>query len=173
VRGRQPLWGAGPCQPGVRTFFRAFRLKYSHNAESFQSSRKLPPQRYVLPIMVKQGGGRVVNLIGNDVVKPSCWEICPGATAGQILTLPLAGPIRQARDQLRCGQSGTGAHRALGGSGRCDGAGHEKPLLLILALVNTSITTGPLPAAASKSGVALSFDVAIGVIFNPASRSAP
>ena len=27
--------------------------------------------RYVLPIMVKQGGGRVVNLIGNDGVKPS------------------------------------------------------------------------------------------------------
>src|SRR5690242_6576494 len=35
--------------------------------------------RYVLPIMVKQGGGRVVNLIGNDGVKPSYWEICPGA----------------------------------------------------------------------------------------------
>src|SRR3981081_2146054 len=35
--------------------------------------------RYVLPIMVKQGGGRVVNLLGNDGVKPSYWEICPGA----------------------------------------------------------------------------------------------
>src|ERR1700733_3050106 len=35
--------------------------------------------RYALPIMVKQGGGRVVNLIGNDGVKPSYWEICPGA----------------------------------------------------------------------------------------------
>ena len=35
--------------------------------------------RYVLPLMVKQGGGRVVNLIGNDGVKPSYWEICPGA----------------------------------------------------------------------------------------------
>src|SRR5882757_10428060 len=30
--------------------------------------------RYVLPLMVKQGGGRVVNLIGNDGVKPSYWE---------------------------------------------------------------------------------------------------
>src|ERR1700755_1428902 len=49
--------------------------------------------RYVLPIMVKQGGGRVVNLIGNDGVKPSYWEICPGAAnaAGQNLTVPLAG----------------------------------------------------------------------------------
>ena len=35
--------------------------------------------RYALPLMVKQGGGRVVNLIGNDGVKPSYWEICPGA----------------------------------------------------------------------------------------------
>ena len=49
--------------------------------------------RYVLPIMVKQGGGRVVNLIGNAGVKPSYWEICPGAAtaAGQNLTLSLAG----------------------------------------------------------------------------------
>src|SRR5277367_6484035 len=49
--------------------------------------------RYALPIMVKQGGGgRVVNLIGNDGVKPSYWEICPGAAnaAGQNLTLSLA-----------------------------------------------------------------------------------
>src|SRR5262249_3829826 len=49
--------------------------------------------RYVLPSMVKQGGGRVVNLIGNDGVKPSYWEIAPGAAnaAGQNLTLSLAG----------------------------------------------------------------------------------
>jgi NAD(P)-dependent dehydrogenase (short-subunit alcohol dehydrogenase family) len=49
--------------------------------------------RYALPIMVKQGGGRVVNLIGNDGVKPSYWEIAPGAAnaAGQNLTVSLAG----------------------------------------------------------------------------------
>src|SRR3954452_14407623 len=49
--------------------------------------------RYVLPLMVKQGGGRVVNLIVNDGVKPSYWEICPGAAnaAGQNLTMSLAG----------------------------------------------------------------------------------
>src|ERR1700735_2978233 len=48
--------------------------------------------RYVLPIMVKQGGGRVVNLIGNDGVKTSYWEIAPGAAnaAGQNLTMSLA-----------------------------------------------------------------------------------
>src|ERR1700692_4838320 len=49
--------------------------------------------RYALPIMVKQGGGRVVNLIGNDGVKPSYWEIAPGAAnaAGQNLKKSLAG----------------------------------------------------------------------------------
>lgn len=49
--------------------------------------------RHALPIMVRQGGGRVVNLIGNDGVKPSYWEIVPGAAnaAGQNLTLSLAG----------------------------------------------------------------------------------
>jgi NAD(P)-dependent dehydrogenase (short-subunit alcohol dehydrogenase family) len=49
--------------------------------------------RHALPIMVKQGGGRVVNLIGNDGVKPSYWEIAPGAAnaAGQNLTKSLAG----------------------------------------------------------------------------------
>src|SRR5258708_7754988 len=56
--------------------------------------------RYVLPIMVKQGGGRVVNLIGNDGVKPSYWEICPGAAnaAGQNLTMSLAG--QYGRDKI-------------------------------------------------------------------------
>ena len=49
--------------------------------------------RYALPIMVAQGGGRVVNLIGNDGVKPSYWEIAPGAAnaAGQNMTLSHAG----------------------------------------------------------------------------------
>ena len=49
--------------------------------------------RYVLPIMLRQGGDRVINLIGNDGVKPSYWEIAPGAAnaAGQNLTLSLAG----------------------------------------------------------------------------------
>jgi NAD(P)-dependent dehydrogenase (short-subunit alcohol dehydrogenase family) len=43
--------------------------------------------------MVEQGGGRVVNVIGNDGVKPSYWEIAPGAAnaAGQNLTRSLAG----------------------------------------------------------------------------------
>lgn len=49
--------------------------------------------RYALPHMVKNGGGRVVNLIGNDGPKPSYWEIAPGAAnaAGQNLTKSLAG----------------------------------------------------------------------------------
>jgi len=46
----------------------------------------------VLPHMRKQGKGRVVNIIGNDGVKHSYWEITPGAAnaAGQNLTLSLA-----------------------------------------------------------------------------------
>lgn len=47
----------------------------------------------VVPHMRGQGKGRVVNLIGNDGVKHSYWEIAPGAAnaAGQNLTLSLAG----------------------------------------------------------------------------------
>jgi 3-oxoacyl-[acyl-carrier protein] reductase len=49
--------------------------------------------RAALPIMRAQGGGRVLNLIGNDGVKESYWEIVPGAcnAAGQNLTKALAG----------------------------------------------------------------------------------
>ena len=48
--------------------------------------------KHVLPIMQRQKKGRVVNLIGNDGVKVSYWEIAPGAAnaAGQNLTLSLA-----------------------------------------------------------------------------------
>ena len=48
--------------------------------------------RHVLPIMQRQKRGRIVNLIGNDGVKPSYWEIAPGAAnaAGQNLTLALS-----------------------------------------------------------------------------------
>jgi 3-oxoacyl-[acyl-carrier protein] reductase len=48
--------------------------------------------KHVLPVMQKQQRGRIVNLIGNDGVKTSYWEIAPGAAnaAGQNLTLALA-----------------------------------------------------------------------------------
>jgi len=48
--------------------------------------------KHTLPIMQKQKKGRVVNLIGNDGVKVSYWEIAPGAAnaAGQNLTKSLA-----------------------------------------------------------------------------------
>ncbi len=48
--------------------------------------------KHVLPIMQRQQRGRVVNLIGNDGVKPSYWEIAPGAAnaAGHNLTRALA-----------------------------------------------------------------------------------
>jgi NAD(P)-dependent dehydrogenase (short-subunit alcohol dehydrogenase family) len=48
--------------------------------------------KHVLPIMQKQKKGRVVNVIGNDGIKVSYWEVAPGAAnaAGQNLTLSLA-----------------------------------------------------------------------------------
>ena len=86
--------------------------------------------RYVLPIMVKQGGGRVVNLIGNDGVKPSYWEIAPGAAnaAGQNLTLSLAGQYGKHNISFCAVNPGTGAHRALGRPGRGNVARHEAAL---------------------------------------------
>lgn len=48
--------------------------------------------REVAPIMVRQGGGRILNLIGNDGNKPAYWELAPGAAnaAGHNLTQALA-----------------------------------------------------------------------------------
>lgn len=46
----------------------------------------------VIPYMVQQGGGRIVNVIGNDGVKPIYFELTPSAAnaAGQAVTLALA-----------------------------------------------------------------------------------
>jgi 3-oxoacyl-[acyl-carrier protein] reductase len=48
--------------------------------------------REVAPIMIRQGGGRVLNLIGNDGNKPAYWELVPSAAnaAGHRLTQALA-----------------------------------------------------------------------------------
>ena len=46
----------------------------------------------VIPYMLQGGGGRIVNVIGNDGVKPIYWELTPGAAnaAGINTTLALA-----------------------------------------------------------------------------------
>ncbi len=46
-----------------------------------------------LPHMQRKGHGRIVNLIGNDGIKYSYWEIAPGAAnaAGQNFTMSMAG----------------------------------------------------------------------------------
>src|SRR5246500_4566064 len=81
---------AGSAPGGVLDF-----LTEEHWAQSLQLKFMgyVRCLKHVLPIMQKQGRGRVVNLIGNDGVKPSYWEIAPGAAnaAGQNLTLSLAG----------------------------------------------------------------------------------
>ncbi|MGE0746066.1 MAG: SDR family NAD(P)-dependent oxidoreductase [Rhodospirillales bacterium] len=53
-----------------------------------------------LPYMQKQRGGRIVNLIGNDGIKHSYWEIAPGAAnaAGQNFTMSMAG--RYGKDNI-------------------------------------------------------------------------
>jgi NAD(P)-dependent dehydrogenase (short-subunit alcohol dehydrogenase family) len=79
---------AGSAPGGVLDF-----LTEEHWAQSLQLKFMgyVRCLKHVLPIMQKQGRGRVVNLIGNDGVKPSYWEIAPGAAnaAGQNLTLAL------------------------------------------------------------------------------------
>jgi NAD(P)-dependent dehydrogenase (short-subunit alcohol dehydrogenase family) len=80
---------AGSAPGGVIEF-----LSEDHWAQSLQLKFMgyVRCLKHVLPIMQRQGRGRVVNLIGNDGVKPSYWEIAPGAAnaAGQNLTLALA-----------------------------------------------------------------------------------
>ena len=60
--------------------------------------------KHVLPIMQKQKKGRVVNVIGNDGVKVSYWEIAPGAAnaAGQNLTLSLASQYGKDNISFAC-----------------------------------------------------------------------
>ncbi len=41
----------------------------------------------VIPQMLKQGGGCVINLVGNDGVKPSWWEVTAGAANAADLNL--------------------------------------------------------------------------------------
>ena len=86
--------------------------------------------KHVLPIMQKQKKGRVVNLIGNDGVKVSYWEIAPGAAnaAGQNLTMSLASQYGKDNISFVCRQSRPGADRALGWPGQGDGARHEAQL---------------------------------------------
>src|SRR5271163_5373697 len=85
-----PVNNAGSAPGGVLDF-----LTEEHWAQSLQLKFMgyVRCLKHVLPIMQKQGRGRVVNLIGNDGVKPSYWEVAPGAAnaAGQNLTKSLAG----------------------------------------------------------------------------------
>jgi hypothetical protein len=56
---------------------------------------------------MKQGGGRVVNLIGNDGVKPSYWEIAPGAANANGTMIEIdGGQQKDLMDRLRDRVSG-------------------------------------------------------------------
>ncbi len=56
--------------------------------------------RYTMPYMRKQGGGRVVNLIGNDGPKHSYWEIAPGAANAAGLNLTVSLSAQYAKDGI-------------------------------------------------------------------------
>jgi len=51
-------------------WFEALNLKFMGYVRSI---------REVAPIMIRQGGGRILNLIGNDGNKPAYWEVVPSA----------------------------------------------------------------------------------------------
>jgi len=53
--------------------------------------------KHTLPIMQKQKKGRVVNLIGNDGVKVSYWEIAPGPPMPRDRTSRSRSPASMAR----------------------------------------------------------------------------
>ena len=56
--------------------------------------------RAVLPIMVRQGGGRVVNVVGNDGAKPYSGEIVPGAANAADYNLTQALAEQYARHNI-------------------------------------------------------------------------
>lgn len=54
----------------------------------------------VIPHMRKQGRGRVVNVVGNDGVKHSYWEISPGAANAADLNLTLSLAEQYAKENI-------------------------------------------------------------------------
>ena len=53
-----------------------------------------------IPIMQKQGGGRVVNVVGNDGLKSAHWELVPSACNAALLIVMQALGERYARDGI-------------------------------------------------------------------------
>lgn len=53
-----------------------------------------------IPIMQKQGGGRVVNVVGNDGVKSAHWELVPAACNAALLIVMQALGERYGRDGI-------------------------------------------------------------------------
>ena len=54
----------------------------------------------VLPYMQKQGEGRIVNIVGNDGVKPSFWEITAGAANAADLNLTVSLSEQYAKENI-------------------------------------------------------------------------
>ena len=79
----------------------------------------------VLPHMQRQGKGRIVNLIGNDGIKHSYWEIAPGAAnaAGQNFTMSMAG--QHGEDHGRNARQAAILDQDLGGEEADEVEGHQ------------------------------------------------
>lgn len=54
----------------------------------------------VLPYMQKRGRGRVINIVGNDGVKPAYWEITAGAANAADLNLTLSLAEQYGKDNI-------------------------------------------------------------------------
>ena len=57
--------------------------------------------RAVIPHMLKQGGGRIVNIVGNDGVKPLGFEIAPSAANAADLAITVALAEQYGQQNIR------------------------------------------------------------------------
>jgi 3-oxoacyl-[acyl-carrier protein] reductase len=57
--------------------------------------------RAVIPHMVRQGGGRILNIVGNDGVKPLGFEIAPSAANAADLAMTVALAEQYGSDNIR------------------------------------------------------------------------
>lgn len=55
----------------------------------------------VIPHMIKQGGGSIVNVVGNDGVKPAWWEVTAGAANAADINLTLSLAEQFGGDNIR------------------------------------------------------------------------
>ncbi len=84
--------------------------------------------RAAIPVMRRQGGGRIVNVVGNDGVKCAYWEIVPAICCAA--ERPLRAHRPEPGAQCRRGREGPcGQHPAQARADRRAAGGHERRAL--------------------------------------------